>query len=103
MKNLREVTLESRERTVTTSQGMIWCYLPKKQEEDRRLHRAGTCIVHLGSLHGHCPNLVRFAGVELGGMAKSFSQWNNKMKRIPRGEGEETLHLPPHASHYGLA
>ena len=82
MKNLKEVTLEFRERLITTSHGQVRCHHSKNKPEDRKLHRDGMCIVHLGTLHGHCPNLARFNGVELGGMSKSFSQWNNKMKEL---------------------
>ena len=76
MKNLRQVTLELREP------GESCCSFPKSRKTDRDLHRLGLCIIHLGALHGHCPNLVKFNGIKLEGMNKTFTQWNTKVKKL---------------------
>ena len=46
------------------------------------LHRPGLCVVHLGSLHGFCPQLNNFNGLHIGNMSDSFTKWNSKIKRI---------------------
>jgi len=78
MKNLKEVTLKLK----VTEPGQPSCSFPRSRKNDRDLHRAGKCIIHLGALHGHCPSLVKFNGIQLGGMSKSFSDWNTKVRRL---------------------
>ena len=82
MKNLEEVTLESREVPLLKDGRVLCCHNSMSKLKDRTIHRAGSCIVHLGALHGHCPSLLRYDGIELGKMSKSFSLWNNKLKSL---------------------
>ena len=78
MKNLKEVTLKLKEM----EPGQPSCSFPRSRKNDRDLHRAGKCIIHLGALHGHCPSLVKFNGIQLGEMSKSFFDWNDRVRRL---------------------
>ena len=61
--------------------------------DDRRIHRAGLCIIHLGTLFGRCPRLEKFNGINIGKFPmpatpvrapkdNSFSKWNGKVKPL---------------------
>ena len=73
MKKLKKVTLRL---------PVDVCSYPRSRISDRQLHRNGLCVVHLGALHGSCPQLTVFNGLQLGSMATSFSQWNSKISKI---------------------
>lgn len=45
-------------------------------------YRAGLCIVNIGALHGNCPDLTNYNGLQLGKMSPDFATWNSKIKSI---------------------
>ena len=78
MKSLKEVTLE------LTEGGEMSCTYPRSKMEDRKIHRAGRCIVDLASVHGNCPNLVNFNGIRIGHISQAleFGKWSSRVKAI---------------------
>ena len=88
MKNLTEVTMEM---SRSESPGGDCCTYQGSKKNDRRIHRAGLCIIHLGTLYG-CPRLKNFNGINLGKFPLAptyqtptedlFSKWNGKVKQV---------------------
>ena len=78
MKSLKEVTLE------LTEDGERSCSYPRSKYDDRKIHRAGRCIVDIASVHGNCPNLVNFNGISIGHISQDleFGKWSSKLKTI---------------------
>jgi len=76
MKRLKEVVV----KVNTTLPCSYW----KCNANDRDLHRAGLCCVKIGAVYQHCPNVVRFMGVEVGivNQKLSFDKWNSRIKKI---------------------
>lgn len=63
----------------------VCCTYQKSKSGDRKIHRLGLCIIHLGSLYGNCPRLERFGGIEIGKISQeklSFPKWNAKVKKL---------------------
>jgi len=81
MKKLTEVRLEMSE---TTGDSGDCCSYQGSRLDDRRLHRTGLCILHLGALHGHCPRLEKFNGIHIGQFSKlqRFPKWNAAVKKL---------------------
>ena len=95
MKNLTEVTLE-----MSSAENKDCCTYQGSRMDDRKIHRDGMCIIHLGTLFARCPRLQNFNGVNIGEFpmfptskrAKKtkektkennpFSKWNAKMKPL---------------------
>ena len=42
------------------------------------------CIIHVGSLHRLCPNLVSFDGIKIGHIPHTleFKNWEKKLKKL---------------------
>ena len=78
MKSLKEVTLE------LPKGGEMCCSYPRSRMDDRKIHRAGRCIVDIASVHGNCPNLVSFNGISIGhiSQASEFGKWSSRVKAI---------------------
>ena len=81
MKNLKEVTLKMTE--VTGPSGEC-CTYQGSRRDDRKIHRAGLCILNIGALYGFCDNLQRYNGIYIGDISKSlkFPQWSAKVKKL---------------------
>ena len=81
MEKLTEVRLEMSE---TTGDSGDCCSYQGSRLDDRSLHRTGLCILHLGALHGHCPSLNIFNGIQIGQISQSlkFSKWNAAVKKL---------------------
>ena len=79
MKNLRKIKL----KMFTAASGYSCCY-PQSRTSDRRLHRKGMGIIHVGSLHRLCPNLEYFDGIKIGQISHSleFKVWEKKLKKL---------------------
>ena len=79
MKNLREIKL-----SLAPIDGDHSCSYPHSNTYDRRLHRVGLCIINVGALHRHCPNLVSFDGINVGHISHSleFNEWEKKLKKL---------------------
>jgi len=56
----------------------------KAGREDRQSHRPGLCVVVVASVYQNCPNLERFAGVDIGSVDQglTFKKWNSQVKRL---------------------
>jgi len=97
MKNLTDITMEMAGSEAEGSKKDCCSYQGSKMD-DRRIHRAGLCIINLGTLFARCPRLQNFNGVYIGDFpmfptprrkktkeAKEinhFSNWNAKMKPL---------------------
>ena len=81
MKKLTEVSLEM---SAATEDSGDCCSYQGSRLDDRRLHRTGLCILHLGALHGHCPRLEKFNGIHIGQFSKlqRFPKWNAAVKKL---------------------
>ena len=90
MKNLTEVTMEM---SKAEGSGKDCCTYQGSPMSDRKIHRVGLCIIHLGTLYGRCPRLENFNGINIGGFplippapsstkGNHFSKWNKKMKHL---------------------
>ena len=68
MKNLTEVTME-----LSKAEGVSkdCCSYQGSRMDDRRIHRAGLCIIHLATLFGRCPRLENFNGINIGSVPMS--------------------------------
>ena len=97
MKNLTDVTMK-----MSSAEGSKkdCCTYQGSKMDDRMLHRAGLCIIHLGTLFARCPRLQNFNGVDIGDFPmfptskratkatkatkenNHFSKWNLKMKPL---------------------
>ena len=101
MKNLTEITMD-----MAGSEGSKkdCCTYQGSRLDDRRIHRAGLCIINLGTLFARCPRLQNFNGVDIGQFPmfptplrkrktaaastsatkeiNHFSKWNGKMKPL---------------------
>ena len=77
MENLKEVVVNLNTSFPTN------CTYWKSKLNDRNLHRAGLCCVHLSAAHENCPKLERFMGMDVASIShdKSFNKWNTKMKK----------------------
>jgi len=83
MKNLREVVLEM----AGPEDSGDCCSLTnhKTRLDDRKMHRTGLCIIHVGSLYKNCPKIQTFDGVEIGQISQrklTFPKWNSKLRKI---------------------
>ena len=65
------------------------CNFYKSKADDRKLHRAGLCVVNIGSVFENCPKLQKFMGIDLTSIKDkrskdelTFSKWNFRMKRL---------------------
>ena len=78
MKSLKELTLE------LTEWGLFSCSYPRSRYDDRKIHRAGRCVVDIASVYGNCPSLVNFNGLNIGHVPQSleFNKWSNRVKKI---------------------
>ena len=88
MKNLTEVTMD-----LVNSEGpQDCCSYQGSKMNDRKIHRAGLCIIHIGTLFGRCPRLNSFNGIKIGkfpmtptslpASKDSFTKWNRKVKLL---------------------
>ena len=88
MGNLKEVELNMTPPSAV-SNGDCCSYF-KCKPDDMKLHRAGLCIVNIGSVFENCPKLEKFMGIDLTGIIKSkkekeeltFSRWNHRVKKM---------------------
>ena len=64
------------------------CTYHRSPVTDRSLHRPGLCAVNLSSVHQRCPNILTFAGLEIGlvSQQQSFGRWSSKLKKIFYGD-----------------
>ena len=74
MKSLKEVTLKLPET------GGRPCTYPRSRWDDKKIHRAGRCVVDITSVHGNCPELTSFNGLPIGGVPQSleFNKWSSR-------------------------
>jgi len=89
MENLKELSIDPIERTSTSSNSSaVLCGHKKTKQkagrEDRESHRPGLCVVSVASVYQNCPNLERFAGVDIGSVdhGLTFKKWNSQVKRL---------------------
>ena len=101
MKNLTDITMEMAGSEAEGSKKDCCSYQGSKMD-DRRIHRAGLCIINLGTLFARCPRLQNFNGVDIGKFPmfptprrkktketreiNHFSNWNAKMKPLFYGK-----------------
>ena len=78
MKSLKELSLD------LPKDGEMCCSYPRARLEDRKIHRAGRCIVDIASVHGNCPSLINFNGLDLAHISQDleFREWSSKVKAI---------------------
>lgn len=78
MKSLKEVTLKLSEG------GERCCSFLRSRMDDRKIHRAGRCIVDITSVYRNCPSLLNFNGLDIGHISQSleFNKWINRVKNI---------------------
>ena len=86
MKNLQELELKMPAAVIADGD---CCSYYKSKVDDRKMHRTGLCVVHIGSVFDNCPKLQKFMGIDLdsikGKKAKeemTFNKWNFRMKRL---------------------
>ena len=61
------------------------CSYPKSKFDDRKSHRFGLCLVHIGSLYRTCPNIQIYDGIDIGKVSQeknTFPKWNAKVKKL---------------------
>ena len=61
------------------------CSFNKSKLDDRKIHRTGLCIIHMGSLYSNCPKIEIFDGINLGKNSQenlNFRQWNTKLRKL---------------------
>ena len=86
MKNLTTVSLDMSKAEDLSKD---CCNYQGSKRDDRKIHRAGLCIIHLGTVFGHCPRLERFNGICIPPVfstpqrpGKQFSIWNAQVKQL---------------------
>lgn len=86
MENLQELELKM---PVAAEVDGDCCNFYKSKADDRKLHRAGLCVVNIGSVFENCPKLQNFMGIDLTSIKEkrskdelTFSKWNFRMKRL---------------------
>ena len=92
MKNLTKITMD-----MARSEGSKGdcCSYQGSKTDDRKIHRAGLCIINLGTLFSRCPQLKNFNGINIGKFPMSqmastsqpatkdpFVQWIGKLKPL---------------------
>ena len=85
--NLKELSIDPIEHTASISSAVLCGHKKTKQKagrEDRQSHRPGLCVVCVASVYQNCPNLERFAGVDIGSVdhGLTFKKWNSQVKRL---------------------
>ena len=87
--NLKELSIDPIEHTLASSNSSaVLCGHKKTKQkagrEDRESHRPGLCVVSVASVYQNCPNLKRFAGVDIGSVdhGLTFKKWNSQVKRL---------------------